>query len=148
MDIIYSFSNNGAARSDIGKAVEIIDRLEQDDFKPDTLFADGGYPSVPSSFKVIEHGVELMAPVNRSRLPDDVMGRDRFTFDKDGMVLKCPEQHKPIDHRMPSANNQKGSPLQAIFDGDLCRACQKLEQCPVRARNNRKRGCLPQDTAR
>jgi hypothetical protein len=128
-EIITDYEVHGAARSDIGKAAGIIDRLDSIGLKPDTLFADGGYPSVPSSVKVIKRSVEFMAPVNRSRLPDDVMGRDRFTFDKDGMVLKCPERHKPI------------------FDGDLCRACQRLEQCPVRAPNNRKRGCLPQDTA-
>jgi hypothetical protein len=146
-EIITDYEVHGAARSDIGKAAGIIDRLDSIGLKPDTLFADGGYPSVPSSVKVIKRSVEFMAPVNLSRLPDDVMGRDRFTFDKDGMVLKCPERHKPIDHRMRSANNQKGSSLHAIFDGDLCRACQRLEQCPVRAPNNRKRGCLPQDTA-
>jgi hypothetical protein len=55
--------------------------LDSIGLKPDTLFADGGYPSVPSSVKVIKRSVEFMAPVNRSRLPDDVMGRDRFTFD-------------------------------------------------------------------
>ncbi len=88
-----------------------------------------------------------MATVNRGRLPEDVMSHDRFTFDKDGLVLRCPELHKPVDHRMRSANNQKGSSLHAIFNGDICRACKRLEQCPVRAPNNRKRGCSPRDTA-
>ena len=31
--------------------------------------------------------------------------------------------------------------MHAIFKGDICRACSKLDQCPVRALNNRKRGC-------
>lgn len=55
--------------------------------------------------------------------------------------MQCPQSNKPIDHRMRSSNNKKGSSLHAIFNGDTCRACSKLDQCPVRAPNNRKRGC-------
>jgi hypothetical protein len=146
-EIITDYEVHGAARSDIGKADQIVKRLESADLKPDALFADGGYPSAPSSVKVIDRNVEFIAPVNRGRLPEDVMGRDRFKFDKDGFVLRCPERHKPVDHRMRSKNNKKGSSLHAIFDGDICRTCKRLEQCPVRAPNNRKRGCSPRQTA-
>ena len=145
-EIITDYEVHGAARSDVGKAPEIIDRLESAGLMPETLFADGGYPSAPSALKVIESEVEFMAPVNRARLPEDVMGRDQFRFDKDGFVLLCPEQHRPIDHRMRSANNKKGRSLHAIFKGGICRACSKLDQCPVRAPNNRKRGCKAQET--
>lgn len=145
-EIITDYEVHGAARSDIGKAKGIIQRLESAGLKPETLFADGGYPSVPSAYEVIEDNVDFIAPVNRSRLPDDMIGRDQFQFDKDGLVSSCPAQHKPIDHRMRSANNQKGSSLHAIFNGNNCRACSKLDLCPVRAPNNRKRGCRPQDT--
>jgi hypothetical protein len=146
-EIITDYEVHGAARSDIGKADQIVKRLESADLKPDALFADGGYPSAPSSVKVIDRNVEFIAPVNRGRLPEDVMGRDRFKFDKDGFVLRCPERHKPVDHRMRSKNNKKESSLHAIFDGDICRTCKRLEQCPVRAPNNRKRGCSPRQTA-
>ena len=101
---------------------------------------------MPSAVTVIERDIEFMTPVNRSRLPEDMMGRDQFTFDESGLVLQCPEQHSPVDHRMRSANNKKGSSLHAIFDGDICRACNKLDHCPVRAPNNRKRGSNPRDT--
>jgi hypothetical protein len=82
-----------------------------------------------------------MTPVDRARLSDEVMGRDQFGFDANGLLLKCPMGQAPKDHRMRSANNQKGKSLHAIFNGDICRACKKLEKCPVRAPNNRKRGC-------
>jgi hypothetical protein len=146
-EIITDYEIHGAARSDVGKAADIVDRLESTGLKPDTLFADGGYPSVPSSAKVVERNVEFMTPVNRSRLPEDMMGRDQFTFDDSGLVLKCPEQHRPVDHRMRSANNQKKSSLHAIFTGNICRACKRLDNCPVRAPNNRKRGSNPRDTS-
>lgn len=140
-EIITDYEVHGAAQSDKGKALDIVDRLESAGLKPDTLYADGGYPTVPSALKVVQKEVEFIAPVDRSRLPEDVMGRDQFEFDIDGFVVQCPQGHKPVDHRRRSSNNKKGSALHAIFNGDVCRACSKLRQCPVRGPNNRQRGC-------
>ena len=130
----------------MGKAPDILNRLESAGLKPEKLFADGGYPSVPSALKVKKRKVEFIAPVNRSRIPDEVMGRDQFEFNKDGLAVKCPKGHIPIDHRMLSQNNKKGKSLHAIFDGDTCRKCSILHNCPVRAPNHRARGCKPRDT--
>ena len=145
-EIITDYEVHGAARSDIGKALSVIERLDAAGCKPDTLFADGGYPSVPSALKVKEEGIEFITPVNRSRLPDDTMGRDLFHFDSKGLVTQCPEGHKPIDHRILSGNNTTRRSLHAIFDGKLCRCCTKLDHCPVRAPNHRNRGCQARDT--
>ncbi len=89
-EIITDYEVHGAARSDIGKALPVVERLDAAGRKPETLFADGGYPSVPSAPKVIEQGVEFITPVNRSRLSDDVAGRDLFQFDSKGLATKCP----------------------------------------------------------
>lgn len=145
-EIITDYEVHGAARSDIGKALPVIERLDNAGLKPETLFADGGYPSVPSVLKVAEQDIEFMAPVNRSRLPDDILSRDLFKFNRDGLAVECPMGHSPIDHRMLSHNNMTGSSLHAIFDGDTCRSCTILDQCPVRAPNHRDRGCGPRDT--
>ncbi len=146
-EIITDYEVHGAARSDMGKAPDIVDRLEAGGLKPEKLFADGGYPSVPSALKVIKRNVEFMTPVNRGRIPDEVIGRDQFKFNPDGLVVKCPMGHRPLDHRMLSHNNKKGRCLHAIFDGDICRKCSILGNCPVRAPNHRVRGCKPEDTA-
>jgi hypothetical protein len=90
--------------------------------------------------------LSLHPPVNRSRLPDDAVGRDRFQFDSEGLVTQCPTGHKPVDHRVLSGNNSTRRSLHAIFDGDLCRACTMLDRCPVRAPNHRNRGCQARDT--
>ncbi len=145
-EIITDYEVHGAARSDISKAPDILDRLEAAGLMPEKLFADGGYPSVPSALKVIERKVDFITPVNRGRISDEVMGRDQFEFDGDGFVVKCPKGHRPLDHRILSAHNTTGRSLHAIFDGNICRKCSVLDQCPVRAPNHRKRGCKPQDT--
>lgn len=145
-EIITDYEVHGAARSDIGKMIPAIERLKSTGLKPETLFADGGYPSVPSALKVIEQEIDFIAPVNRSRIPDEMMGRDSFKFDSEGLATSCPMGHSPIDHRILSANNSTRRSLHTIFDGDICRTCKVLEQCPVRTPNHRKRGCRPQDT--
>jgi len=124
----------------------VIERLDAAGLKPETLFANGGYPSVPSALKVQDQNIEFIAPVNRSRLSDDTIGRDLFLFDPEGLVAQCPEGHKPVDHRILSAHNTTRRSLHAIFDGDLCRACTMLDRCPVRAPNHRTRGCEARDT--
>ena len=145
-EIITDYEVHGAARSDIGKTLSVIERLDKAGCTPDTLFADGGYPSVPSALKVQEQGIEFIAPVNRSRLSDDVIGRDQFQFNAEGLVTQCPMGHNPVDHRILSAHNTTRRSLHAIFDGNLCRSCTMLDRCPVRAPNHRTKGCHPRDT--
>jgi hypothetical protein len=145
-EIITDYEVHGAARSDIGKALSVVERLDAAGLKPETLFADGGYPSVPSALTITEKQIEFIAPVNRSRLSDDIMGRDLFEFDSEGFATKCPMGHSPIDHRILSGNNTTRRSLHAIFDGDICRSCKVLDQCPVRTPNHRNRGCKPRDT--
>ena len=145
-EIITDYEVHDAARSDIGKALSVIERLNAAGLKPEALFADGGYPSVPSALKVQEQDIDFITPVNRSRLSDDTMGRDLFHFDADGRVTHCPMGHSPIDHRVLSGNNTTRRSLHAIFDGDLCRACTMLNACPVRTPNHRTKGCQARDT--
>ena len=80
--------------------IPAIERLKSTGLKPETLFADGGYPSVPSALKVIEQEIDFIAPVNRIRIPDEMMGRDSFKFDPEGLATSCPMGHSPIDHRI------------------------------------------------
>jgi len=145
-EIITDYEVHGASRSDVGKAVGVIERLDEAGLKPETLFADGGYPSVPSVLNLKEQGIEFMTPVNRSRLSDEVMGRDCFHFDSNGFVTECPMGHRPVDHRILSGNNTTRRSLHAIFQGDVCRACKMLDQCPVRTPNHRERGCGARET--
>jgi hypothetical protein len=86
---------------------------------------------------MIEQEIEFIAPVNRSRLSEDIVGRDLFQFDSEGFVTQCPMGHRPIDHRVLSGNNATRRSLHAIFDADTCRSCNMLDPCPVRTPNHR-----------
>jgi hypothetical protein len=72
-EIITDYEVHGAGRSDIGKALSVIERLDDAGLKPEALIADGGYPSVPSALKVVERNIEFTAPLNRSRLSDETL---------------------------------------------------------------------------
>ncbi|MDJ0766941.1 MAG: transposase [Myxococcota bacterium] len=144
-EIITDYETHGAARSDMGKTPDVLDRLASAELMPEVLYEDGGYPTVPSTIDIQDRGVELVAPVNRGWLGDDIMGRDRFEFDEEGHITTCPVGHPPVDHRQLS-NGSVGRTLHAVFNGDLCRACSKLEQCPVRAPNHRSKGDGPRQT--
>jgi hypothetical protein len=145
-EIITDYEVHRAARSDVGKAPDMLDRLEKADRSPEKLVVDGGYPTVESTYDIIERrGIELMAPVHRGPMDAKVMGRDRFEFDDAGHVVSCPEGHPAIDHKILS-NNTTARTLHAIFDGDICRRCPELEKCPVRAPNHRKKGESPRDS--
>ncbi len=146
-EIITDCEVHGAVRSDVGKATDVLERLDEVGMLPETLFADGGYPSVPSAYKIKEQcGIELVAPVNRGPLDKAVMGRDSFEFDDNGKVMSCPGGHSAINHKILS-NNSTARTLHAIFDGDTCRQCSKLETCPVRAPNHRDKGTGPRETS-
>lgn len=143
-EIITDYEVHGAARSDRGKALDTVERLEDTPRKPDVLYADGGYPTVPSVPEIEAHGVELVAPVDRGKLGKDVMGRDRFEFDEQGNVNQCPAGKKTVGHRILSNGTDKT--LHAVFDGDTCRSCPMLDKCPVRAPNHRNKGASPRET--
>ena len=104
--MITDYKVRGAARSDMGKALSVVECLDAAGLKPETLFAGGGYPSVPSALAITEQQIEFIAPVNRGRLSDEIMGRDGFQFDSEGFATKCPMGHIPIGHRVISSNNK------------------------------------------
>lgn len=145
-EIITDYEVHGNARSDIGKARGVVKRLEHAQIRPDKLYADAGYPTPEDLVELKKRGTDLVAPVHRGAMKEAVMSRADFRFDGEGRVARCPRGCKPIDHRIQNPNGQ-GVHLHAYFDGDKCRACKKLNICPVRAPNHRAAGRDPRQTA-
>jgi len=144
-EFVTDYEVTPASQGDAGKAKDVVARLAQKDCKPKVLYADGGYPTPEQLVTLEKSDVVLHAPVHRARLPDDTFGRERFRFDDDGRIVRCPRGCKPIDHRMRN-NNDSLAQLHAIFDGDKCRRCPMLPRCPVRPPNHRDKGTDPRDT--
>lgn len=144
-EFITDYDVTGAGKSDVGKAKGVVQRLEKNARKPKVLFADAGYPTPEQLVELRASGTELFAPVHRGRMDERVMSRDRFRFDENGHVTRCPRGCKPIDHRVQNPNGD-GRELHAIFDGDKCRRCPMLDRCPVRAPNHRDKDTPPRET--
>ncbi len=140
-EILTDYAVSGAHVSDHGQAERSLERLAASGQHPTTLFADAGYASGKSIQTAAAQGTELVSPVVGSKLPDDYVGRDRFTFDDvSGDVLSCPEGHAPTRHDLRSTTNAEGPTRHAYFDGNTCRACSLLGRCAVRGPNNGKQG--------
>ncbi len=125
-----------AAQSDVGRALPALERLEERERAPATLYADGGYSTPDHLLEFRARGAELMAPVDRGRLATSALSRADFDISADGLVRRCPEGHEPTRHDLRAGRHEHPRSLHAFFDADTCRACPKAESCPVRGPNN------------
>jgi len=133
-EIITDFEVTGAHEHDSTRAAGILERLAIVERTPDELYADGGYASGDNIMSADRLGIDLRVPVARCRLPDDMIGRDRFVFDNQtGEVTCCPAGHSPTRHcqRTPA---QGGAPTRhAVFDRRTCLACPLEGRCVARS---------------
>jgi len=114
-EIITDYDVTSAAETDRGKDADIIDAEKK--------------------------GTKIIAPMTGGSLPEDTIGRDRFSFDEEtGHCTSCPAGHPPVRHGMRSTYCDQSATLHAYFDGDKCRACELQPKCIVRKPNNGKKG--------
>ncbi len=140
-ELITDFEVSGAHEHDSTRATAILERLAKRDRQPETMYADGGYANGGNILEASALGTDLYAPVTRGRLPEDMIGRDRFVFEDDsGEVVRCPADHPPVRHgyRVPE---QGGTPTwHAFFDRKTCNGCVYRGRCVVRPSNNKRSG--------
>jgi Transposase DDE domain/Transposase domain (DUF772) len=133
-EIITDFEVTGAHEHDCTRTAGILERLAGAERSPDELYADGGYASGNNILSARSLGIDLLSPVTRCRLPEDMVGRDQFTFDtQTGEVISCPAGHSPTRHcrRIPV---QGGPPTRhAAFDRRTCLACPLEGRCVARS---------------
>ena len=140
-EIITDFDVTSAAETDRGKDAGIIDRLAESGKQPEILYEDGGYPTGQGIIDAEKKGTKIVAPMTGGRLPEDTIGRDRFSFDEGtGHFTSCPAGHAPVRHGMRSTCRNQPATLHAYFDGDKCQACELQPKCIVRQPNNGKKG--------
>lgn len=118
---------------------ELLDRLVDHGFKPDTQYEDAGFVTGETILAAREKGVELEGPVaGRSQSFDKFEQPDRSLdaadFDvqvdpDDGelLVVACPNQQVARDQQ----RSDKTGDLLVHFDADECRTCPLAARCPV-----------------
>lgn len=135
-ELITDYEVMSAAHSDVGRTTGAITRLRESGRCPETLYADGGYPTPESLVQAQAAGVVLHAPVHRGRIAEDVMTREDFAIEPTtGEVVRCPAGHAPTRHATRHIAPERFT-LHAFFDGEQCRACPQRARCPVRGPNN------------
>jgi hypothetical protein len=140
-EIITDYEVTSAAETDRGKDKEVIDRLVESGKQPEVLYEDGGYPTGQGLIDAKEKGTQIIAPMSGGSLPEDTIGRDCFSFDKEiGLCTQCPAGHKPLRHGMRTTGKNLPATLHAYFEGNKCRSCKLQPKCVVRKPNNSKNG--------
>lgn len=142
-EIVTDFELQSAADSDWGKSTAVLLRLAALGLLPWRLFADAGYPTPEALLDAAQMGVELYAPVSRQAkhdgrqlAADEIVGRERFEFDAQGLVVRCPVGHAPIRHAVAIKPGSEGPELHAFFDGGTCRNCPLHGLCVARGKKH------------
>jgi hypothetical protein len=139
-EIIIDFDVHPSGVTDHGKAGEALDRLAERGHKPDILVDDAGYISGEAILDAEARNVILHGPVNRGPLPEEIVGRDRWSVDSEtGRLSRCPEGH-PVERHGPRTNPSGEVTLHAFVSGEHCRACPLAGKCVSRPPNNKKKG--------
>jgi len=113
--------------SDAKALKPMLDKVEEQDRKPEKLLADTLYGSDDNYQYARKKDVELVSPVKPSSHADKPVRFDMFSFADDGKVLCCPAGHAPfhVNH-----NHRKGR-ISACFDSGICSRCDKQDECPT-----------------
>jgi hypothetical protein len=128
-----------ACVNDAEQSTPALDRLAASGRLPNELTTDKGFASGGSLVEAQDRGVEMVAPVSKSRLPEGSIGRDQFEW-KDDRIVRCPSGHEPLRHDLRTTAKNQPPTLHAYFDGRTCSTCPLLGRCVVRGPNNRKTG--------
>lgn len=86
-----------------------------------TACADAGYASPWELQKILEQGVDVIAPIVRC---SDF--RDHFTYDKKKNIYECPEGHQLI---YKGINKRNKSHMYSIADPKVCQRCSRFGAC-------------------
>ncbi len=119
---------------------KIQERLINNGLKPDKQYADAGFVNGKTIKQSKENDIELEGPTaGRSQSFEAYESSERIfdagDFDttyndssNELIVNKCPEGHKPVNQE----KSKKTGKLIVHFDVEICNACAKQNQCPIR----------------
>lgn len=141
-ELIVDFEVHRSGISDHGKAADAIERLEERDLVPDTLYVDTGYVSAAAIEDATKVGLDLHGPVNEGPLKSqaEILGRDHWEVDPEtGRLSHCPQGH-PVLRHAERTNPSGVVRAHAYIHGQHCRDCPVASTCLARPPNSGKKG--------
>jgi len=113
--------------SDTKALKPMLDKIEEQDRKPEKLLADTLYGSDENCQYAKDKDVELISPTKSSPNTDNPVTFEMFTFADNHEVLCCPAGHAPFH----THHNHKKERVSACFDSNICSRCDKQDECPT-----------------
>ena len=120
-----------ASEHDANAMDEVLERLEEQEMLPETLFADTHYGSDESVQQGAEQGVDVQAPANgvKAKTDSDPLNIDDFVVDEaTETVERCPAGHEPVC----SEHDAKTGKTRTEMPAEACANCPYFEVCPAR----------------
>jgi len=123
-----------AADTDPESVPAIVEQLKRGGLAPGELLADSAYGSDGNVQGCKRDGIELIAPVNSSKLDLEKLHVNDFQVDpQTEIVLACPAGHAPIE----SVFDPRGQETVTRMDAALCAHCPLRERCPFQGKGVR-----------
>lgn len=123
-----------ASELDPEAVLPAVETLTERGLAPETLLADSAYGSDNNVQACKAEGVELISPVNRSRLDPDKLNVGDFTIDRETETVQtCPAGHAPVD----STYNPDTDKTLTHMEVAVCQACPLRERCPLTGNRTR-----------
>ena len=125
LNLITHIEVEPAHESDAHALLPAIKDAEKRNIVPDELLADSLYGSDDNVEQARQKGVEVVSPTMGKENQETIPLSD-FELSEDGIVIKCPEGHKPVDHKRKKTRNT------VSFEINTCSNCSRCSQCPVK----------------
>ena len=128
VQIITAAQAQTASESDQNAVNPMLEKMEENNAKPEELLADSGYGSDENVINAAKKEVELLAPTTGKT--EGRLGLEECEFDDDNRIIKCPRGKKPLHKKF---DGQKG---RAVFFSKTCKDCPKFKQCIASKQGN------------
>jgi len=123
-----------AAEPDSEAVLPALEALEEHGLMPEELSADTAYGSDGNVQHSQSMGVELVSPVNRSKLDPGQLNVGDFTIDPGTETVEaCPAGHAPLD----STYDPEIQKTVTHMDVAVCQDCPMRDQCPMAGKQTR-----------
>lgn len=133
--VITATHLNGANESDQTQTIPMLEKLEQDDLKPERLQVDAGYVSGANIVVAQDVGTRLVGPLPGKPPNPENLSLAEFEFaDDDKSLNRCPNQKCPVQQGDLPDNQGHW----AIFSPDDCADCPLAAHCPIKGKRDRR----------